>query len=251
MSDAFSGTSVPHDRHFSSGPEPWEFSYRAAGEQRLWPPDPTIEALDLKSWRDNQVRCVLDAGCGDGKNMAFLSSRGFWPIGADASASALRQCAEYMNGSGFAGRYLLLVPSRLESIPLADGAVLAAVCIDVLGHSAQPAPILTELARVVGRGGVVYASVFHPEDSTRLGPRMRPGHEASVYWYRPSIPDPSAPHQEYFYQYYNEAQARELFSHPEFELVSLETRRWAEPPHKGYREEHHVHQSWFGTMVRR
>jgi SAM-dependent methyltransferase len=219
----------------------WDGRYRAAGEGRLWPDEPTIRWLNLGTWKRAGIRTVLDAGCGDGKNLATLVRAGFTSMGADLSPSALEKCEHYLREQGLAGGYELLPPTPLETLPIETASVDAALCIDVLGHLPQPGLVIGELARVVRPGGLIYASVFHPADECRTGPRMRLGDTADEFWYTPSVPDG----REFYYRFYEREQVVELFSSTGLRVVSVEAHRWPEPPHQGYREEPHVHASWF------
>jgi SAM-dependent methyltransferase len=228
----------------SSVAEVWDVTYRNAGEDRLWPREPTIEPLDLNSWHARQFRTILDAGCGDGKNLAHLIREGFFGIGSDASLSALIKCGRHLKEQPIPRNYVLLAPTPLNELPLLDESVDATICVDVLGHLEEPLPILQELARVVRPGGYLYASVFHIEDGCRTGPHMRPGTDARQSWYKPS----GALDVEYYFRFYDESEARRLFESSGFGLVSIESRRWQEPPHVGYRDEWHEHQSWFAVL---
>jgi SAM-dependent methyltransferase len=223
----------------------WAASYRNAGTQRLWPQEPTV-ALDLDGWRAQQVRTVLDAGCGDGKNLAYLIRHGFFAIGIDASLSALIKCRQYLQEQAFTRDYLLITPTLLDKVPLLDDSVDAAICVDVLGHVQEPLPILRELARVVRPGGYVYASLFHVEDGCRLGPRMKPVEPSSglnEFWYRTSGADVT-----HYFRFYDEAEALALLESSPMRLIWIEPRRWREPPHPGYRDEPHEHESWFALL---
>jgi SAM-dependent methyltransferase len=238
------------DRGSTARPEDWDTSYRLSGNQRLWPDHPTLDDDALQRFRADGARVVLDAGCGDGKNLAHLAAQGFFAVGVDVSRAALAKADAYLRQRQLAERYFLFGPARLESLPLLDGAARAAVCIDVLGHSNDPGKVLAELARVLLPGGALYASVFHLGDGCRNGPRMRRGAGPEEYWYRPNLVSPDGPQAEYLYRFYDEAEARRLFEAAPFRIVSLRARRWDEPPHPGYREEPHTHESWFALLQR-
>lgn len=226
----------------SAGAE-WEISYRSV-HGRLWPSEPTLRWLDPEVWRREGIRIVLDAGCGDGKNMTALIEEGFFPIGCDASPTALARSAAYLRDRGLEGRFALLAPGLIESLPLFDGLLAAALVIDVLGHVQNPEDLLRELARVLRPGGSLYASVFHPGDGCRLGPRMRAGDGAGEYWYTPSGAAVD-PFKEYYFRFYDEEEVRALVGKTPFEIVWLEHHGWPEPPHQSYRDEEHFHRSWF------
>lgn len=164
----------------------WEKSYSSLRGKRLWPDEITIDELDLNKWRLKQINRVLDAGCGDGKNLAYLVENGFFVIGVDASKTAFSSCRSYLASKGVNNNYFFLAPCLLESIPLVDSSIEAAICIDVLGHIPKPSRILKELYRILAPGGYLSTSIFHPDDECRLGPRMRKAKQRSEYWYKPS-----------------------------------------------------------------
>jgi SAM-dependent methyltransferase len=222
----------------------WETTYKNAGTNRLWPQDPTICEIDFDAWRANRVRTVLDAGCGDGKNVAHLIRQGFFTVAVDASLSALTKCRQYLEEQELMRDCVLVGPVLLDKLPFLEHSVDAAICIDVLGHVEEPLPILQELARVVRPGGCVYASLFHLADGCRNGPRMVPLSAPNQFWYRPS----SAIDVLHYFRFYDEAEARKLFESTSFQLTSMTSRRWEEPPHPGYRDEWHEHESWFGLL---
>jgi ubiquinone/menaquinone biosynthesis C-methylase UbiE len=229
---------------------PWEPIYHSIKAERLWPSEPTISSLNLELWREEGIKTILDAGCGDGKNLAWLIKQGFFGIGVDASTTALHQCRDYLNNQGVKNRYLLLSAQQLESLPFLDSELPAVVCIDVLGHTQNPSSILAELARILQPGGLLYVSLFHPDDSCRLGQRMRKGENPGDYWYTPSVPSQSAPDLEYYYHFYTEDEVRKLFECLPVTLLELKRQEWNEPLHEKYREEEHTHVSWF-TLLRR
>jgi 2-polyprenyl-3-methyl-5-hydroxy-6-metoxy-1,4-benzoquinol methylase len=221
----------------------WDISYRKAGAGRLWPPDPTIQSLDLAAWKTAGVRTVLDAGCGDGKNLVYLVQQGFMVVGADASRTALEKCRYHLQDQELDRNYLLLSPTPLDKLPVLDESFDAAICVDVLGHLEEPLPILHEVRRVIRQGGPLYASVFHLDDQCREGPRMRRLSDTE-YFYQPS----GTSDAEYYFRFYGEQQARTLFESSGFNLKSIRSHRWKEPPHVGYRDEWHEHESWFALL---
>jgi SAM-dependent methyltransferase len=227
----------------------WEPSYKAA-PGRLWPTEPTLRWLNPERWLREGVRVVLDAGCGDGKNMTALIEEGFFPIGYDASPAALERAAAYLQERDLAGRFALLAPGPIEALPLLDGVLAAALIIDVLGHAQHPEALLRGLARALRPGGYLYASIFHPDDPCRTGPRMRPGKEAQEYWYTPSGTGADAA-REYCFRFYTEEEVRALVAPTSFEVLTLETHSWPEPPHRNYRDEAHSHTSWFMLLRKR
>ena len=230
----------------------WEVSYKSVDSKRLWPDEPTIEGLDFNLWHTNKITTVLDAGCGDGKNMACLTKKGFHCVGVDASSSALKLCNDYLKGWGITNYTLHPNPCKLESLPFNSNQFNAAICIDVLGHIIKPNEILSELARVLCPGGFLYTNIFHLDDSCHQSKlRMEAGEGPGEFWYTPSCKNSTNPDLKYYYRFYSENEARNLFNSNSFELISLERREWHESGHEKYREEDHTQVSWFALMRQR
>lgn len=230
--------------------DPWDLAYRTLRPvERLWACEPTIADLDLPALRKRGIGSILDAGCGDGKNLAYLAAHGFEVVGLDASWCALQKCAAYLAADCLENLALLAV-AELTSMPLGTNTISAAISIDVLGHARHPRKILAELARVVRRGGLLYTNLFDYDDSCRLGPRMQHLRD-SEYEYEPSIGVRDASLQRYYYRFYRRSDVQALIEGLPLHLVDLSRRSWSEPGHTGYRDEPHVHASWFMLLERR
>ncbi|MFI2712508.1 class I SAM-dependent methyltransferase [Micromonospora sp. NPDC018662] len=96
-------------------------------------------------------RC-LDLCCGTGAHAAELARLGWTPVGVDLSAGQLRH----------ARARLPVARADATALPLADGAVPAAVC--VLAHTDMPdyPAALAEMARVLAPGGRLVHVGVHP-----------------------------------------------------------------------------------------
>ena len=166
--------------------------------------------------------------------------------------SALKLCNDYLKKLGLENYTLNDTPCKLEALPFRNNEFEAAICIDVLGHVLKPKEILSELARVLCPGGLLYASIFHPDDSChKSGLRMEAGETQGEFWYTPSVKNALEPNLRYYYHFYPENEARNLFNSDLFELISLERKQWYEQGHENYREEDHTHVSWFALMKKR
>ena len=98
---------------------------------------------------------VLDAACGTGRHTAYLVERGHTVTGLDVSPDMLAVARERVPDTR-------LVEAPLASLPFEDGEFDAAVCALALSHVPDPAESIAELARVVGPGGPLILSDFHP-----------------------------------------------------------------------------------------
>ena len=102
---------------------------------------------------------VLDAGCGNGRNLVYLLRQGWAIFGVDASARAIeetRALAERLAPHTRADRFRT---ERLEALSFKDATFDAVICSAVL-HFADGQPhferMLDELWRVLAPGGLLF-----------------------------------------------------------------------------------------------
>ena len=110
--------------------------------------------------RFDDRRSVLDAGCGEGRNLVYFLVLGFICFGIDRDEQAIgavraraRALAPTLDPANF-------VTGELERLPWSDAAMDAVVCSAVLHFArdeAHFARIATELWRVLAPGGLFFA----------------------------------------------------------------------------------------------
>jgi ubiquinone/menaquinone biosynthesis C-methylase UbiE len=102
---------------------------------------------------------VLDAGCGDGRNLIYLLRRGVECYGVDGEPSAIDVVRQT------AARHAPRLPptnfvvADLTKLPYPDGRMHAVVCSAVLHFANDEAhfnAMVGELWRVLGRGGLLF-----------------------------------------------------------------------------------------------
>jgi tellurite methyltransferase len=113
----------------------------------------------LRGRFDRRTR-VLDAGCGDGRNLIYLLRSGFTCFGIDRDPAAVAQV------QALAARLAPELPSenfvtgQIDRLPWDDGSVDAVVCSAVL-HFAQDLAhfdrMLEEMWRVLASDGMLFA----------------------------------------------------------------------------------------------
>ena len=113
----------------------------------------------LLKGRFDRRRRVLDAGCGDGRNLVYLLRHGFTCFGIDRDAGAIGQVR------ALAARLAPTLPAEhfvtgeLDALPWPDSSMDAVIASAVL-HFARDEPhfarIVQELWRVLAPGGLLF-----------------------------------------------------------------------------------------------
>jgi SAM-dependent methyltransferase len=215
--------------------EVWDASYLLTRQENLWgePPVPFAVTTAHLFERDGAVR-VLDLPCGDGRNIAPIASRVHEVVGADSSTNALTIAVRAAEAAEVGNA--LFMTSNIFSTPFLTDTFDGIFCCDVLGHLEAPADALHELLRVLRPGKALVANVFALGDSTR-GPNMRKiGEEEYTF------------DERFYFHYYDRAAIDDLLCQVGAVVERVELVRWTEPPHEGYREYEHEHESWVFTL---
>ena len=97
-------------------------------------------------------RRVADIGCGTGRLLGSLSSHGAQAVGIDTDPAMLALASTR-------GR---VARADAHQLPLADASVDGAVTVATLEFTADPARVLTEMARITRPGGRLVAAVLNP-----------------------------------------------------------------------------------------
>lgn len=137
----------------------WERAYQQA--QCLWgpKPDPLLrEYLHLIPKGP-----VLDLGMGEGRNALFLAGLGYVVEGVDGSVTAITRCRERAQEAN------LPVNTRVEDLrdfTISPGKYALILAVSVLNFFtlAEATRLLEQMARGLTQDGLVYLSVFSPED---------------------------------------------------------------------------------------
>jgi malonyl-CoA O-methyltransferase len=125
-------------------------------------------------------RRVLDIGCGDGRWCRYAQAQGAaWVVGADFSAEMLRAAR-----GGTACR--ALAAADMRALPFADASFDVAIHALALGHVAEPAATLREIAQVLCDGGQLALVDLHPRFAERGWTRSfrdADGQRLAVSWF--------------------------------------------------------------------
>lgn len=207
----------------------WLDAYEAKQDGYLWKEDP-IEFLPEYSvfFKEQNVHSVLDTGCGDGRNSLFLLSEGFSVTGMDLSLIALKKTLHTARLQEFSN--VCLIQSDIESLPVPfpSGLFDALVCLDVFGQVLNIEAAVSGFRQVVKKDGFILLNLYTPDD-VAFGEGEKVGEKAFLY-------------RKTLFRFFTAADVESLFE--EFKLVDLKRLRWEDPPHPGYRDYYHTHDSY-------
>jgi len=114
----------------------------------------------LARGRFDRRRRVLDAGCGDGRNLVFFLKNGFTCFGIDRDPAAIAQVRALATGLAPATPPAHFVTGELDDLPWPDGsmdAVIASAVLHFVRDEPHFARIVQELWRVLAPGGLLFA----------------------------------------------------------------------------------------------
>jgi SAM-dependent methyltransferase len=206
----------------------WINAYENTSSGALWKSD-CIEFLPEYCARMRRLGVcnVLEAGCGDGRNTMELLQHGFQVIGTDLSPIALERTLDASKARGF--KQVCLVRADIERLPdpFPRMAFEWIVCLDVFGQLSRVQQTLQGFRQLLIPQGYILMNLYTLNDATfgvgeALGPRS--------FLYRGTL-----------FRFFSEQDVDDLCEG--FEIVERRLVSWVDPPHPGYREASHKHES--------
>jgi ubiquinone/menaquinone biosynthesis C-methylase UbiE len=210
--------------------ELWDQSYALQSAANLWgdPPVPYVEQA-CEAWQGT-VGPILELPCGDGRNTVSLAQRVSALAAADSSARAIDIALSRVRDLQLSN--CVFVQADAFSLPFSEGQFAGVFYWDLLGHLRRPEAALAEALRVCQPNGIVVGNVFAPGDSTKGDNQEQIGAEEYVFDGR------------FYFRYYERESITRLLEDLPAGVERVERTSWAEPPHQGYREYAHDHESW-------
>jgi len=216
----------------------WNDAY-VNGAENLWgdPPVPAAEAA-ARVFKENGAFTVLDMPCGDGRNLPALAEGGRILLGADTSANALDISEQVVTRAGVSQKTALLqLDAYAMKVP--SGSLDGVFCWDLLGHLTEPVRALHELVRVLRPGGRLVANMWTMNDCQVNDPNIR---EVAPRTY--------IDHFGFYCEFYGRSDIDTLLDRAGLVAESVVLAQWSEPPHVGYRDYPHDHESWVITLTK-
>jgi ubiquinone/menaquinone biosynthesis C-methylase UbiE len=136
---------------------------------------------DLKN---QNVKKVLDLGCGAGRHSVLLANSGFEVIGIDISKSALKIANRWTKKERLEN--VVFVRATMTNIPLKDCCLDAVISVSVIHHGFKEniETTVKEIHRTLHENGKLLANLASVKDTRALEARYGKGRrlERNTYW---------------------------------------------------------------------
>ena len=221
----------------------WDNAYDLSviGDQgNLWgdPPVP-YAAVAAKLFADHGAAVVLDLPCGDGRNLPPLAQGAPILLAGDTSPKAMAIAERVAARAGIRDK-VVFVEVDAFATGLLPASVDGVFCWDLLGHLTDPAPALREIDRILRPGGHLVANLWTMNDCQVSDPNIK---EIG--------PKEYVDHFDFYCRFYDRADLDALLSGVDMPATAVEVQSWWEPPHAGYRDYEHEHESLIFTIKKR
>ena len=103
---------------------------------------------------------ILDAGCGEGRNLRYLLAQGYDCRGIDRDAGAVNQVRRLAAAAGADDADSRFVVGEVDQLPWADASMDAVICSAVLHFAADTGHfqrMVHEMWRVLAPGGLLFS----------------------------------------------------------------------------------------------
>lgn len=218
----------------------WDGAYDASvlqGQGNLWgdPPVP-YAATAARLFAQASAAVVLDLPCGDGRNLPPLAGGAPVLLAGDTSPKAMSIAERVATRAGIRDR-VVFVEVDAFATGLLDDSVDGIFCWDLLGHLTSPADALRELHRILRPGGHLVANMWTMNDCQVSDPNIRQ-----------IGPKEYVDHFDFYCRFYGRDDLDALLASVRMPAGSVEVASWWEPPHAGYRDYVHQHESLIFTV---
>jgi ubiquinone/menaquinone biosynthesis C-methylase UbiE len=218
----------------------WNDQYHTTqlGEHpNLWgdPPVPYAHTA-AQLLKTHHANTILDLPCGDGRNLPPLATSAPILLAGDTSPNAMRIAEHLTTRTGIRHQVIFLTLDATNT-GLLDNSIDGIFCWDLLGHLTHPEDALRELHRITRPGGHIIANMWTMNDCQVFDPHIKE-----------IAPKEYVDHFDFYCRHYDPEDLHQLLNSINLTPTTIETKRWTEPPHAGYRDYQHEHESLIFTI---
>jgi ubiquinone/menaquinone biosynthesis C-methylase UbiE len=220
----------------------WNDAYQVPqtkGEANLWgdPPVP-YAATAAALFKANDARVILDLPCGDGRNLPPLAEGAPILLAGDTSQNAMAIAEQVVDKAGVRDRVVFLEVDAF-STGFLENSIDGIFCWDLLGHLRDTEDALKELYRILRPGGSLVANQWTMNDCQVSDPNIKE-----------IAPKEYIDHFDFYCRFYDESDVVQQLESVGLTAANIEVQRWWEPPHAGYRDYEHEHESLILTVTK-
>jgi ubiquinone/menaquinone biosynthesis C-methylase UbiE len=220
----------------------WNDAYQVPqtkGESNLWgdPPVP-YAATAAELFARNGAKVILDLPCGDGRNLPPLAKGAPILLAGDTSKNAMRIAEQVAEKSGIREKTVFVEVDAFDTGFL-DNSVDGIFCWDLLGHLRDVEDALKELYRILAPGGSIVANQWTMNDCQVSDPNIKE-----------IAPKEYIDHFDFYCRFYDREDIDKQLGSVGLSASNVEVQRWWEPPHAGYRDYEHEHESLIFTVTK-
>ncbi|MBW2975518.1 class I SAM-dependent methyltransferase [Candidatus Woesearchaeota archaeon] len=140
-------------------------------------------------FRKNNVKRILDLGCGTGRHTIFLAKKGFELYGIDISQHGLDITKKRKDELKLKG--IVLRKADMGKLPFKKDFFDAVICTSVINHARlnKIKDTFWEIERVLREKGIFVLQVLSPRDFTsKTGKEIEPGTRIDIADYDSDVP---------------------------------------------------------------
>lgn len=140
----------------------WSLIYKNEGKKYvyydLYKPHESLRDIE-KEFKKRNVKRILDLGCGVGRNLVYLSNKGFELHGFDLSKEGINQLNTILAKEKL--KASLIVGDVFKKLPYKNNYFDAVISVQVLQHSKEESILkaINEIHRILRPGGYIFITL--------------------------------------------------------------------------------------------